>query len=80
VLALAAGLGLACERRRLLPDDLRGADEAFTASSVREILPVVAVDGAAIGDGRPGPLTRRLQAAYRELVAGAVAGEEPRHP
>ncbi|MBK7188169.1 MAG: aminotransferase class IV [bacterium] len=73
-------LGLACERRRLLPDDLRGADEAFTASSVREILPVVAVDGAAIGDGRPGPLTRRLQAAYRELVAGAVAGEEPRQP
>jgi branched-chain amino acid aminotransferase len=80
VLALAAGLGLACERRRLLPDDLRGADEAFTASSVREILPVVAVDGAAIGDGRPGPLTRRLQAAYRKLVAGAVAGEEPRLP
>lgn len=73
VLALAARLGVACERRSLLPADLAGADEAFTASSVREILPVVAVDGAAIGDGRPGPQTRRLQAAYRELVAGELA-------
>lgn len=73
VLALAAQLGVACERRSLLPADLLGADEAFTASSVREILPVVAVDGAAIGDRRPGPLTRRLQAAYRELVAGELA-------
>lgn len=73
VLALAAGLGVACERCSLLPADLLGADEAFTASSVREILPVVAVDGAAIGDRQPGPLTRRLQAAYRELVAGELA-------
>lgn len=73
ILGLAAGLGLACEPLRLLPGDLLGADEAFTASSVREILPVVTVDGAPIGDGRPGPLTRRLQAAYRELVAGVVA-------
>lgn len=74
VLALAAGLDLACERRRLLPADLLGADEAFTASSVREILPVVAVDGRPVGDGRPGPLTRRLQAAYRDLVARELAG------
>jgi branched-subunit amino acid aminotransferase/4-amino-4-deoxychorismate lyase len=75
VLALAAGLGVACERRSLLPAELAGADEAFTASSVREILPVVAVDGAVIGDGRPGPLTRRVQAAYRDLVAGELAAD-----
>lgn len=73
MLALAAQLGVACERCSLLPADLLGADEAFTAGSVREIVPVVAVDGAALGDGRPGPLTRRLQAAYRELVAGELA-------
>ncbi|MBK8166340.1 MAG: aminotransferase class IV [bacterium] len=73
VLALAAQLDVPCERRSLLPADLLGADEAFTASSVREILPVVAVDGVAIGDRQPGPLTRRLQEAYRELVAVAVA-------
>lgn len=78
VLALAAAAGLACEPCRLLPADLLGADEAFTAGSVREILPVVAVDGVPIGDGRPGPLTRRLQAAYRAQVAGDLAGGRER--
>lgn len=74
VLALAAAQGLACEPRRLLPADLLGADEAFTAGSVREILPVVAVDGAPIAAGRPGTLTRRLQAAYGAQVAGDLPG------
>ncbi|HET7136942.1 MAG TPA: aminotransferase class IV [Gaiellaceae bacterium] len=45
--------------------DLLAADEAFTTSSIREVMPVVAVDGAAIGDGRPGPAAARLQAALR---------------
>jgi branched-subunit amino acid aminotransferase/4-amino-4-deoxychorismate lyase len=46
-------------------DDLREADEAFTTSSIREVMPVVAVDGRPIGDGRPGPAAERLQAALR---------------
>jgi branched-subunit amino acid aminotransferase/4-amino-4-deoxychorismate lyase len=46
-------------------DDLLGADEAFLTSSIREVMPVVAVDGVAIGDGRPGPAAVRLQAALR---------------
>ena len=46
-------------------DDLRGADEAFLTSSIREVMPVVAVDGAPIGDGRPGPAAARLQDALR---------------
>jgi branched-subunit amino acid aminotransferase/4-amino-4-deoxychorismate lyase len=45
--------------------DLLGADEAFTTSSIREVMPVVAVDGEIIGDGRPGPAATRLQAALR---------------
>jgi branched-subunit amino acid aminotransferase/4-amino-4-deoxychorismate lyase len=45
--------------------DLLAADEAFLTSSIREVMPVVAVDGAAIGDGRPGPVAARLQAALR---------------
>ncbi len=45
--------------------DLLSADEAFTTSSVREVMPVVAVDGVEIGDGRPGPAAARLQAAIR---------------
>jgi branched-chain amino acid aminotransferase len=68
ILALAAGLAIECERRGLKPADLLAAEEAFTASSVREILPIIAVDDRPLGAGRPGPLTRRLQEAYRRLV------------
>lgn len=45
--------------------DLAGADEAFTTSSIREVMPVVALDGRPIGDGAPGPAAARLQTALR---------------
>jgi len=45
--------------------DLLAADESFTSSSIREVMPVVAVDGRPVGDGRPGPAAARLQAALR---------------
>jgi branched-subunit amino acid aminotransferase/4-amino-4-deoxychorismate lyase len=45
--------------------DVQTADEAFATSSIREVMPVVAVDGVAIGDGRPGPAAARLQALLR---------------
>lgn len=45
--------------------ELLAADEAFLTSSIREVMPVVAVDGLPIGDGRPGPAAARLQAALR---------------
>jgi branched-subunit amino acid aminotransferase/4-amino-4-deoxychorismate lyase len=44
---------------------LLAADEAFTTSSIREVMPVVSLDGKPIGDGRPGPAAARLQAALR---------------
>ncbi len=45
--------------------DLAAADEAFTTSSIREVMPVVALDGKRVGDGVPGPAAARLQAAVR---------------
>jgi branched-subunit amino acid aminotransferase/4-amino-4-deoxychorismate lyase len=44
------------------------ADEAFTSSSVREVMPVVALDGRTIGGGAPGPASSALQAALREAA------------
>ena len=44
---------------------LLAADEAFLTSSIREVMPVVAIDGARIGNGRPGPAAARLQHALR---------------
>jgi branched-chain amino acid aminotransferase len=73
VLAVARGLGLAATAARLDPSDVWTADEIFLTSSVREVVPVVQVDDHEVGDGAPGPLTRRLHAAFRALtpLAGA---------
>ncbi len=49
-------------------DEIALLSEAFITSSSREIVPVVAVDGRQIGDGRPGPITRRLLEAYRAQI------------
>ena len=45
--------------------ELLAADEAFTTSSIREVMPVVSVDGRTLADGRPGPAAARLQTAIR---------------
>jgi 4-amino-4-deoxychorismate lyase len=44
---------------------LAAADEVFTSSSVREVMPVVRLDADVVGDGRPGPVAMRMQAALR---------------
>ena len=51
-------------------EHLAAAEEAFTSSSVREVMPVIELDGAAIGDGAPGPAARELQSALRARAAG----------
>lgn len=64
--------------RTVVEDDLTisgllAADEAFLTASTREVVPLVRVDGHAIGDGTPGPVTRRLLEGYRELVRTETA-------
>jgi 4-amino-4-deoxychorismate lyase len=49
-------------------EELAGADEAFTTSSIREVMPAVALDGHPVGDGRPGPAAGELQAALRRAA------------
>jgi 4-amino-4-deoxychorismate lyase len=70
LLELAPAAGYAVEEGTFEVDDLRGADEAFTSSSVREILPVVALDAVPIGDGAPGLAAAELQRALRALAGG----------
>jgi 4-amino-4-deoxychorismate lyase len=73
LIELAPGLGHRVVEGVFSVDDLLGADEAFLASTVREIMPVVALvrDGrrVPIGDGAPGPAAAALQAALRALAA-----------
>ena len=54
-------------REAVLHDaDLFDADESFLTSTTRELVPIVRVDGRAIGSGAPGPITRALLAAFRD--------------
>jgi branched-chain amino acid aminotransferase len=69
LLGWAAGVGLTPIESRLTRADLATADEAFLSSSVAGILPVTRFDGAPVGDGRPGPWTRRAR-ADRETMIG----------
>jgi branched-chain amino acid aminotransferase len=68
VIEVARDLALPVELRPLTVEELIGAEEAFVSSTIREILPVVTVDGAAVGSGEPGPWTARLQAGFRKKV------------
>src|SRR5205823_3995197 len=68
VLELCGRAGIPVEVTDVSPAELRRADEAFVTGTMGELAPVVAVDGSAVGDGRPGPVTARLTAAFAELT------------
>ena len=68
VLGLAAKSGVRVEERPLHRDELPQVQEAFLTGTTTEVLPVVRVDRQTIGDGKRGPVTRRLQAAYTDFV------------
>jgi branched-chain amino acid aminotransferase len=68
VCRLAGEIGHPIVQLRVHPDDLRAADEMFLTSSVRGIMPVTTVDGHALGNGKPGPITRALQRRYAAYI------------
>lgn len=71
---LAERLRIPVCRTALGPWDLRECDEAFLSGSLREFTPLVCVNGRPIADGKPGPITRKLIAAYRKLVERECRG------
>ncbi|MBB1491092.1 MULTISPECIES: D-amino-acid transaminase [unclassified Paracoccus (in: a-proteobacteria)] len=64
VLRLAAEAQLGVEERSFTVDEAKAADEAFITSASAFVMPVVELDGTAIGDGKPGPVARRLREIY----------------
>lgn len=68
VLELARNEGLSIQERFISQAELFGADEVFLTGTTVEVLAVVRVDGKAIGNGRPGPITQRLAAGFTDLV------------
>jgi branched-chain amino acid aminotransferase len=69
VLELAASADLACQPGDYTLPQLYTAGEAFVTGTMGGLVPVVAVDGRGIGDGKPGPLTKRLTALFADLTA-----------
>jgi branched-chain amino acid aminotransferase len=63
-------LGLEAVEREIDRTELYVAEEAFFCGSGYEITPIVAIDRFPVGDGRVGPVTARLRAAYLDLVRG----------
>lgn len=49
-------------------DYVRAAAELFVSSSIRELLPIVTLDGVAIGNGRVGAITRQIRAEFRRVI------------
>lgn len=77
ILGLAKEAGLRFEERPFTVRQAGAAAEAFLTSTTAFVLPVVAIDGAAVGDGRPGPFTRRLLADYGGYVAAEASRGAP---
>jgi branched-chain amino acid aminotransferase len=68
VLELARQHGIPAEERVFTMTTVYGATEVFLTGTGAEVIPVVRVDDRQIADGRPGPITRQLITAFRQLV------------
>ena len=67
VMELASELGIPLERRAIPANEMRRAEEVFATTTAGGVMPVTKVDGEAVGDGKPGPVTSRLREAYWDL-------------
>jgi branched-chain amino acid aminotransferase len=70
VMTLAEELGHEVRERRITRDEVYIADEAFFTGTAAEVLPIRELDARRIGNGRRGPVTERIQAAYFDQVRG----------
>jgi branched-chain amino acid aminotransferase len=70
IIQLAAERGMRVVEERFTRDELYIADEAFFSGTAAEITPIREVDNRTIGTGKPGPVTKQLQAAFFDIVHG----------
>ena len=86
VIELAGELGIRFAERDIPVADAQSADEAFLSSTSYCLMPVTKINDAAIGEGRPGPVYRRLKTAWsrrvgldieRQILDGSLASRQP---
>jgi branched-subunit amino acid aminotransferase/4-amino-4-deoxychorismate lyase len=80
ILSLLSELGIPLRLEAVHVDDIGRLDEAALSGSSRALLPVVEIAGQKVGDGRPGPISLRILAAYQAFVAKNIrpAVNQPR--
>ncbi|MDA8269688.1 MAG: branched-chain amino acid transaminase [Actinomycetota bacterium] len=69
---IAGDLGVDVVHQAMVRTDLYTADEAFLTGTAAEVVPIREVDDRVVGDGRPGPVTTRIQQTYFAAVRGEV--------
>ncbi len=67
VAELARASAMPLEFREVTDAEVRAADEIWVTSSSKEVLAIVSLDGRKVGEGRPGPVFRRIYALYQEF-------------
>jgi branched-chain amino acid aminotransferase len=70
IMQLAGELGIKVVEKRITRDEVYIADEAFFTGTAAEVTPIREVDGRAIGTGKRGPVTEKLQTLYFDVVHG----------
>jgi D-alanine transaminase len=68
ILKLADEVGIPFAGAEVTVPELKAADEVYLVGTSTEVLPVVRIDDEPVSGGRPGPVARRLQEAYRAAV------------
>jgi D-alanine transaminase len=82
LLELLRRLGIPVREEPVRAAEMSRLDELFLVGTTMEVTGIVKVNGRAIGDGRPGPLTRRIQTAFRRYVSRIAGGksDSPQRP
>jgi branched-chain amino acid aminotransferase len=80
VITLAREHGITVEETPFSRDELYIADEVFFTGTAAELTPVREIDDRRVGAGECGPVTRKLQDAFFEVVKGRAGQEKPTHP
>lgn len=70
VIKISKDMGFEVKEERFSRDELYISDEVFFTGTAAEVTPVVNVDGRKIGDGRPGPITLKIQKKFFEVARG----------
>ena len=72
VVELLESEGTTVEQTELARGSLYAADEIFITGTAAEVTPIREIDGRPVGDGKPGPVTRKAQALFSDAVAGKL--------